>query len=140
MIDRSEIRDVARTYLGVRWRHRGRSRTGLDCIGLLVAVGRDLGLSVEDTDREYRKTPDIKLFLDMIRRQTVEGSMNYIRTGSILMLRQGVYPCHCGFAVFDPGVTPSFIHAATLKRSVVEEPLAQHMANVIEVREMMGVL
>jgi len=37
---------AARSYVGVPWKHQGRSRTGLDCIGLTVLAGRDCGLSV----------------------------------------------------------------------------------------------
>lgn len=36
--------DHARKYLGVPWRHQGRSRGGLDCVGLVVLAARDCGL------------------------------------------------------------------------------------------------
>lgn len=35
----------ARRWIGVPWVHQGRSRRGVDCIGLLLVVCRSLGLS-----------------------------------------------------------------------------------------------
>lgn len=35
----------ARRWIGVPWVHQGRSRHGVDCIGLLLVVCRSLGLS-----------------------------------------------------------------------------------------------
>jgi len=40
--------DAARGYLGVKWRHRGRSRNGLDCAGLGVLAYRDCGVELPD--------------------------------------------------------------------------------------------
>lgn len=40
--------DAARGYLDVRWRHRGRSRFGLDCAGLVVVAYRDCGIDLPD--------------------------------------------------------------------------------------------
>ena len=39
---------AARTYLNVRWHHQGRSRAGIDCLGLLICVAHDLGLTEFD--------------------------------------------------------------------------------------------
>lgn len=40
---------VARAYLGVKWRHQGRSKKwGVDCLGFAILVGRDLGIEIED--------------------------------------------------------------------------------------------
>lgn len=40
--------DAARVYIGVKWRHRGRSMHGLDCAGLGVLAYRDCGVEVPD--------------------------------------------------------------------------------------------
>lgn len=34
---------AARGLLGVPWRHQGRDRDGVDCVGLVMAVGRAIG-------------------------------------------------------------------------------------------------
>lgn len=137
MTTRADIVAVARSYLGVRWRHAGRTRGGLDCVGLLVAVSRDLGLDVVDTEQEYKRTPDPFLFLEMMRAQSDLGSRENIRSGSIFLLRQNLFPCHCGIVVL--GTTQTFIHAAAATKVVSEEPLKKFYKDMIEVREYRGV-
>jgi len=45
-ITREQIIKSARKWLGVRWSHQGRTRrTGVDCGGLLIVLGHELGLS-----------------------------------------------------------------------------------------------
>jgi cell wall-associated NlpC family hydrolase len=46
-------RDVvkeAEKYLGVRWRHQGRSKLGIDCIGLVICAARALIPRLENYD------------------------------------------------------------------------------------------
>jgi cell wall-associated NlpC family hydrolase len=38
----------ARTYIGCKWRHRGRSRFGIDCIGLVVKFAEAGGIKMRD--------------------------------------------------------------------------------------------
>lgn len=52
---RSAIIEAARKYEGVPWHHAARSRFGMDCVGLLVMVARDLGIAhVDDTQYPIR--------------------------------------------------------------------------------------
>jgi len=47
MIDGDEaFVTAARKYIGVPWVHQGRSKVGLDCVGLVVLAARDCGLDV----------------------------------------------------------------------------------------------
>lgn len=39
---------AARTYIGVRFRHRGRTRNGIDCAGLIKAIYLDCGVDLPD--------------------------------------------------------------------------------------------
>tara|TARA_R100000152_G_C6777873_1_gene208044 strand:+ start:2869 stop:3270 length:402 start_codon:yes stop_codon:yes gene_type:complete len=43
-----EIADTALAYVGTPFVHQGRSKHGLDCVGLLVQVARDLGFEAHD--------------------------------------------------------------------------------------------
>jgi cell wall-associated NlpC family hydrolase len=48
-----------RAKVGTRFRHQGRSGGGMDCIGLVVAAGRDLGIAKPGWEfRAYARTPD----------------------------------------------------------------------------------
>jgi cell wall-associated NlpC family hydrolase len=54
--------DQARTYLGVPYRHQGRSRLGLDCVGLVIAVASDLQLlPTEFIANNYGRLPKDEL-------------------------------------------------------------------------------
>lgn len=48
--------EIAREYLGTPFRHRGRTETGLDCLGLLVIVAQRQGLTVFDK-KVYGREP-----------------------------------------------------------------------------------
>lgn len=48
----------ARTWVGVPFLHQGRTRQGVDCVGLAVAVGLELGLFDASIDRtDYGRLP-----------------------------------------------------------------------------------
>ena len=42
------LADAARAYIGTRFRHRGRKKTGLDCAGLVWIAYRDCGADLPD--------------------------------------------------------------------------------------------
>ena len=44
MVSSADFVAAARTWVGVPFRHQGRSRRGVDCVGLPLAVGVELGL------------------------------------------------------------------------------------------------
>ncbi len=46
---------AARSWIGVPWAHQGRSRAGVDCIGLVVMAARDCWLQVP-LDATYGRT------------------------------------------------------------------------------------
>lgn len=54
---RNEIVAEARTWLNVPYRPRGRSRLGIDCLGLLVVVAQHFDVSHEDR-QDYKLWPD----------------------------------------------------------------------------------
>ncbi len=48
--------EVSLQYMGVPFRHRGRTHNGLDCAGLLVRTALDMGIKVTDM-RVYGREP-----------------------------------------------------------------------------------
>lgn len=61
----TSIVTAARGYLGVPFEHQGRTRKGLDCVGLLVCVAKDLGLAHDDS-ASYSRNPSPRKMLDAL--------------------------------------------------------------------------
>lgn len=120
MTTRAEIVAAARSYLGVRWHHQGRNRAGLDCIGLVIAVAKDLGLSDYDING-YARIPDGKTLratmceqMDVLKREPLPGD--------VLLFAFQRNPLHTAI-VTDAPIGLGMIHAFANKRMVVEHRL-----------------
>ena len=100
---------AARSYVGVPWRHLGRSRTGLDCIGLVLLAARDVGIELSDPAPYAREPQGTRL---------LEGILGHAervanpQSGDVLLFRMGLYGGHVGIASLHPawGV-PACLHA-----------------------------
>ena len=123
------LAESAMKYLGVRWRHQGRSRrSGLDCLGLLVVALEDLGFQVED-NTEYRRRPDDRKLLRLVRQQLDEVPLEELRSGDILLLHfkdRDKSPYHFSI-VTEPGM---MIHGYGIKRKVVLDCIDSWMDNI----------
>src|SRR5690606_263123 len=58
---REQVINSARTYLGVKFRMYGRDRTGVDCVGLLYCVARDMGCEPENFTNYTNAPESVKL-------------------------------------------------------------------------------
>lgn len=69
-MDREQWLRAVRSYEGVKFLHQGRSRAGIDCVGLLSCAAHDLGMpnEVQASLRDYQRAPDS----DMFRRRIVD--------------------------------------------------------------------
>jgi len=67
---RAEWLFALRTYKGVRFLHQGRTRAGVDCVGLLACAANDLGVPniVHANLRDYQRAPDSDMFRQEIAR------------------------------------------------------------------------
>ncbi|MGB8437639.1 MAG: NlpC/P60 family protein [Burkholderiales bacterium] len=117
-----DVVTTARTYLGVPWRHQGRSRLGLDCAGLVVLIGRELELSDHDRTGYSRHAQGLG-FVDAFREAMDSVPLASMRLGDVLLFADEAYPCHCGILSEARG-TPHFLHAHAPRRKVMEEPLS----------------
>ena len=117
---RREIEAEGRRWIGVPWRHQGRSEHGIDCAGLVVMVGRCLGLTDYDNTCYGRRPDSLKFVEHFLRGGAVQKSVGDALPGDILIFRQNIYPCHCGLLTERAGV-PMLLHAYAPRRKVVEE-------------------
>lgn len=114
-VTRADIVAAARSYLKVRWHHQGRSRAGVDCIGLVVVVAHQLGLSRADV-ADYGRLPDGKALRGLLAQHLM--ITRDAQPGDVLLMRMERNPLHVGI-VSDVGL----IHAYAPMRQVVEHRL-----------------
>lgn len=89
--------DAARAYIGVPFRHQGRTREGMDCAGLVMAALNDLGRFPDDVEG-YGMSP----WLDGLQ-MAVEAfygppTAEPIEPGDVLLMRFRSQPQHLAIA------------------------------------------
>ena len=112
----------ARGWLGVPWRHQGRTRRGVDCVGLVVCVARGLDLSDYDSTG-YGRRAQGQGFVEHFRSNMDAVPIPDAGPGDVLVFADHAYPCHCGFLTERLG-HPHLLHAHATRRKVIEEPYA----------------
>lgn len=123
MATRVDIVERARDWLDVRWQHQGRTRHGVDCVGLIAVVALDLGLIAELPPPNYPRRPNGS-FLTRFR----ETALSEIRPadanmGDVVVFTAVTNQCHCGILADREG-RRTVIHAHAGGRKVREECLS----------------
>lgn len=126
MREQADIVTTARAWLGVRWAHQGRSRAGVDCVGLVIMVARACRGSQFDvldyprlaSDERMLKTADAVLH----RRPGVAA----LRPGDVVVMH---YHQQRHMGIVAPYVFGglSLIHAYAPARKVVETRLSDDL-------------
>ena len=109
MATRADILRVARSWLGVPFAHQGRTRRGVDCVGLVVMVARELGISDYDFTR-YERRPDGSFLTHFRANATERARVADARPGDLMVLADSLYPCHVAIRAEQRG-EPTLIHA-----------------------------
>lgn len=114
---RTEIKGLieeARTWIGVRFRHQGRSRAGVDCVGILGNSANARGMVFElPTDYDMRVDPE--RLIAYLRQRLAEVPVSRMVPGDILLIRYGGRSTHLALRT-DKGI----LHASTEFKKVVE--------------------
>lgn len=99
-VTRADVVAEARTWIGTPYIHQHRAkRHGVDCVGLVVGVARDLGLVAPDFDiTGYGPTPDGKSMLAICDRHMQRIPMDTLKPGHVLVyqFRPELGPQHMG--------------------------------------------
>lgn len=132
--------ELAMRYEGVPFQHMGRSVRGLDCVGLLVMVARDLGLDPIDSDhygREPARNNNSFQLADYLRRNLGEPVNRPYRVNDVLLmrLRPRFAPAHVGIvAPHEHGL--AVIHSYGQIGRVVKQRIDERRHNqIVEVFE-----
>lgn len=118
----SDLVAAARTYLNVPFRHRGRSRAGIDCIGLAILSYRDIGIELVDRQK-YGRSPE----RDGLREAMIEQfgpPVENIQVGDVVLMQWYQQPNHVAIVTDYPYGGFGLIHALASSKRVIEHRLA----------------
>ena len=133
-VDRKDLVKEARTWIGTKFKKGGRDRTGVDCIGLLIGVGRAFQFDIKDSI-EYSFSPEPSMFQNMVYDQTVHRDMNDVMEGSIVILRQSIFPMHTGIIAKNAAGSWTIINANLKERRVIEQSIDVWADLIISLRD-----
>lgn len=111
---RDEVLAEARSWIGVPYLHQGRSRLGVDCVGLLIKVAHGLGMSDYDV-AGYARVPSSDFLRAECERLMRRIPVSQRQPADVLLLRFKRDPQHLA-VVTDRG----FLHAYAGAGRVVE--------------------
>lgn len=114
MIPAAALIEGARTWLGVPYLHQGRSRDGVDCLGLVICLGWQLGFLAPGWDfRLYSRQPFRSLLETNVALlcRPAPGPL----PGVLAVIQFGPRPAHLGIVT-----GPTIVHACGSRERVVE--------------------
>lgn len=122
-----QFAEAARGFLGTPYRHQGRGREGLDCVGLLVASAEIAGIMRpgDAPPADYGRDPDGRLpgmLKTYCRRRT---DKEIVEIGDILMIKFTHDPQHV-MIVLDPGFYGPLVVHAIQPDGVIAHRLTSH--------------
>lgn len=116
----SQVVSKAREYVGTPFRHQARVkglRGGIDCIGLVMCVGEDLGLHYTDGAAitrsdytQYAAMPVDSFVHEECCRRLVRKDKKALAPGDIVTMKVPYQPCHAGILTGTPN-SLSMVHA-----------------------------
>ncbi len=126
-ITRKEICEAARTWVNVPYRHLGRSRRYVDCIGLIWAIPVEMKLDVPAIPAVYSKFPKEDMLIRECQEKLVlapQQGIRHVRPGDIMVLWGWERDTAQHFAVIDEiNGMKQMIHAFQKAGQVVEHGL-----------------
>jgi len=120
---REDVQAEARKWLDVPYRKRGRSSGGIDCIGLLVVVGRAFAVPHEEHEYSDWPNPD-HMALRVLGRYLTPLPPSTPLPGLVGVFAERRLPGHIGFFTEKHGA-PHLLHARIRPGVVSEESWSQ---------------
>lgn len=134
MITPDQVVRQAQTWLGTPWHHQARLKgVGVDCVGLLIGVCRELNIAIEDY-QEYGRFPDGYHLAKELERQLIKKT-SLPMPGDIMLFRISRMPQH--IAICSP---MGLIHAHQGVMKVVETSMPPYWdTHILGVYQLKGV-
>lgn len=124
-MNRETVVSTARSWLGTPFVHQARLKhAGVDCVGLVIGVGKELGIIDPSFDViEYARIPDGIRLMAGAKANLIEVPHAEMQVGDIVVVKFDKYPQHFGFLGDYRHGGFSIIHAASAYGKVVEQRL-----------------
>lgn len=135
------IVEAARAYLGAPFRHQGRTSRGIDCVGLLIAAARDLGVMRRDEDfTGYGRFPSPAYLIRCVETHCTRRRDGQRAPGDIAVMRWEAQPQHAAIITSMHDGREGLIHSYSNARACVEHGItAQWIERIVgEVYELKG--
>lgn len=126
-VTRADVVAAARTWIGTPYHHQARVKgVGVDCIGLVICVGRELGLADAGFDIQgYSRDPDSVSAMAMAQQHMTRIERDAAQPGDVMVITFDRDPQHfCILGDYRHGGL-SIIHAVgnTTPARVIEQRL-----------------
>jgi cell wall-associated NlpC family hydrolase len=125
MTDRTRVVAAARDWIGTPFHHQARLKAvGVDCIGLVIGVARELDMVQQDFDvTGYSRYPDGRALMAMAREKMTWVPLDQMQIGDVVVVGFDKLPQHFGIIGDYRHGGFSIIHAASAYGKVVEQRL-----------------
>lgn len=119
----AEVADHALSWRDVRWKHEGRNRYGIDCVGLVVMAAWFIGKPYVGYDYiGYARSPAKGILISEFRKQMIEIPTSEDKPGTVLIFDQeGYAPYHVGIQL-QPG---HMVHAYLPARKTIADKISR---------------
>ena len=116
---------MAREYLGTPYHHQARLKGhGIDCVGLVVCVARELGVLPFDVDvTGYSRIPDGKALMHHLHAHMDAVDQRDMQPGDVICVAFDKWPQHVGILGNYIHGGLSIIHADNQRGQVIETRL-----------------
>ena len=122
----NQLIEFSRSYLGVPWKHQGRTKKGVDCVGFLLLGFKHIGVHIDEI-KGYARTPDGKKLKEVMDNQPNLDIVYDIQVGDILLLRMRHDPQHVALITESKTAEFGMIHSYNGgEKKVVEHDLADY--------------
>ena len=125
MTQRTQIVEAARQWIDTPFHHQARLKgVGVDCVGLVIGVARELALVSQDLDvLGYPRTPDGTSLMQTMRQHMTEIDRAAMQPGDVIVVSFDKDPQHLAILGDYRHGGLSIIHAAGNTGRVIETRL-----------------
>ena len=128
----NEIVSQAKTWIGTKFHHQGRIKNhGVDCLGLIVGVAKELNLISKDEKTllhkldkiNYGHLPDTDALYNCLSNHLTEIPKDQLKAGDIILMVFDKHPQHLGIVYNYDETNLGIIHSYAPAKKVVEHRL-----------------